>query len=84
MAQVDKDSIWYSISEALDLAMGVKKTEDLQKYLNFFIMLLLLVTVYMWYLSPESTLLLSGFVFLLGGLFASVSWVLAELRKSQD
>ena len=74
-------SIWQSVSEALDLAMGVKKPEDLQKYLHFFLGLLFLVTLFMLYLSPENWILLSGFVFLLFGLFASVAWVLSELKQ---
>lgn len=80
MSQI-KDTIWHSVSEVLDMAMGIKKPEDLQRYLNFFIGLLLMVTLYMSYLSPENRLLLAGFGFLLFGLFASVAWVLAELRQ---
>ena len=82
MSQTDKDSIWHSVSEALDLAMGVKRPEDLQRYLNFFLLMLLLVTLFMCYLSPENKLLLAGFAFLLFGLFASVTWVLTELRAT--
>ena len=74
-------SIWQSVSEALDLAMGVKKPEDLQTYLHFFLALLFAVTLFMLYLSPENWLLLLGFVFLLFGLFASVAWVLSELKQ---
>ena len=74
-------SVWQSISEALDLAMGIREPEDLQKYLNSFIALLLIVTLWLSYISPENLLLLSGFAFLLFGLFASVAWVLSELRQ---
>jgi len=81
MTEGPKDTIWHSVSEALDLAMGVKKPEDLQKYLNVFLGLLLIVTMFMCYLSPENRLLLGGLAFLLFGLFASVAWVLAELRR---
>ena len=87
MSSEGKDSIFHSVSEALDLAMGVKKPEDLQRYLNVFLALLFLVTLWMCYLSPENKLLLGGFAFLLFGLFASVAWVLSELqtpRVNQD
>ena len=74
-------SILEQISEVLDLAMGIRRPEDLQRYVNFFLAFLALVAVWLMATRPEARLLISGFLLLVLGLAASVAWVVAEARR---
>ena len=79
-----EDSIFHQISEVLDVAMGVKKPEDLQRYLNFFLGSLVVLTLFLIWSFPEQRALLGGFLMLLLGLFSSVVWVLAEAKRASE
>lgn len=70
-----------SISEVLDQALGIKRPEDLQQYVNFFLGFLVLVAVWLMVTRPDARLLIFGFLLLIVGLAASVAWVVAEARK---
>ena len=72
-------SIWESLSTVLDTAMGVKRPEDLQRYVNYLVGVLILLTI--WLMTVvEHRLLLGGFLFLLVGLVSSIAWVLRESK----
>ncbi len=70
-----------SISEVLDLALGIRRPEDLQRYVNLFLGFLVLVAVWLMTTRPEARLLISGFLLLIVGLGVSVAWVVAEARR---
>jgi hypothetical protein len=74
-------SILESISEVLDQALGIKKPEDLQRYVNGFLAVLVAVALWLMATRPEARLLISGFLLLILGLGASVAWVVVEARR---
>jgi hypothetical protein len=77
---MSNQSLWDSLSSVLDTAMGVKRPEDLQRYVNYLIISLLALTAWLMYTVPEQRTLLGGFLILLIGLMASIAWVLSEVR----
>lgn len=83
MTQIEnKDiSIFQSISEIIDQALGIRRPEDLQRYVNSFLAVLMVVALWLMATRPEARLLITGFVVLVLGLAASVAWVVNEARR---
>lgn len=74
-------SILEQMSEILDEALGIKRPQDLQRYVNLLLGFLVLVAVWLMATRPDARLLISGFLVLILGLAVSVAWVVVEAAR---